>query len=113
MPIPEIVPTTTENANTDTGNVIHIWMFNPNIVYSSSAAPAGNTSGTPAIKLLYRLITQEEADKMLEAVTCDSQEINLPLAALGEVIRLLDESNLLLPEPERVFKEWKVALLPK
>ncbi|KAM7193494.1 Ubiquitin-conjugating enzyme E2-binding protein [Naviculisporaceae sp. PSN 640] len=117
MPIPETVPDTPENASTgaDTGSVIHVWVFNPNIVYSSSAAAATNTQdqGTPAIKLLYRLIPIEEAERMLETVTCDSQEINMPWAALGEVRRLLDKSNLLLPGPERVFKEWKVALLSK
>lgn len=50
---------------------------------------------------------------MLEAVTCDSLEINLPEHALGEVIRHLDDSNTLLPPTERVFKEWKVGLLTR
>lgn len=82
-------------------------------MFSSSAAPGANAQGTPAIKLLYRLVSQGEAEKLLEDVSGDSQEINLPSAALGEVIRLLDTSNLLLPGPERRFKEWKVALLSK
>lgn len=69
--------------------------------------------GIPAIKLLYRLLPREEADRMLEGVTCDAQEINLPSTALGEVVHLLDESNMLLPVSERVFKEWKVGLLSK
>jgi hypothetical protein len=50
---------------------------------------------------------------MLETVTCDSLEVNLPVQALGEVIRHLDDSNALLPPTERVFKEWKVGLLTR
>jgi hypothetical protein len=50
---------------------------------------------------------------MLEAVTCDSLEINLPAQALDEVIQHLDGSNALLPPTERVFKEWKVGLLTR
>lgn len=50
---------------------------------------------------------------MLEAITCDSQEINLPANVLREVIRSLDRSNALLPSTERVFKEWRVGLLTR
>jgi hypothetical protein len=88
---------------------LHVWVLNSGIVYSASDAP----QPTPAIKLLYRLIDLKEADKMLEAVTCDAQEISLPAQALGEVIRHLDKSNALLPLSERMFKEWKVGLLTR
>ncbi|KAK3298849.1 ubiquitin-conjugating enzyme E2-binding protein [Chaetomium fimeti] len=91
------------------GNAIHIWVLNSSIVYSSSGIP----QRTPAIKLLYRPLPREEADRMLETVTCDSLEVNLPVQALGEVIRHLDDSNALLPPTERVFKEWKVGLLTR
>ncbi|KAG7292078.1 hypothetical protein NEMBOFW57_002110 [Staphylotrichum longicolle] len=88
---------------------IHIWVLNSSIVYSSSSAP----QRTPAIKLLYRQIPREEADKMMEAITCDSQELNLPALAMGEIIRHLDDSNAVLPRTERAFKEWKVGLLTR
>ncbi|KAK4240345.1 ubiquitin-conjugating enzyme E2-binding protein [Achaetomium macrosporum] len=102
LPIPETAQETDDKA-------IHVWVLNSSIVYSSTNAP----QPTPAIKLLYRLIRREEADKMLEAITSDAQEINLPTQALGEVIRHLDTSNALLPPPERMFKEWKVGLLTR
>ncbi|KAK4212969.1 ubiquitin-conjugating enzyme E2-binding protein [Rhypophila decipiens] len=111
IPMPETIVDPTDKPSPDT--VIHVWVFNPNIVYSSSAAPEADAQGTPAIKLLYKLIPCEESEQMLETITCDAQEINLPSAAVAEVIRLLTESNLLLPAPERAFKEWKVALLSK
>lgn len=65
------------------------------------------------MKLLYRSIPREEADRMLEAVTCDAQEINLPAQALCEVVRHLEDSNVVLPPTERMFKEWKVGLLTR
>ncbi|KAL2024178.1 hypothetical protein VTK56DRAFT_9334 [Thermocarpiscus australiensis] len=89
-------------------DAIHIWVLNSGIVYSSSRGAC-----TPAIKLLYQPIRREVADRMLEAVTCDAQEINLPAQALGEVIRHLDESNSLLPPTEQTFREWKVGLLTR
>lgn len=89
--------------------VIHIWVLNSGIVYSSSAVG----ECTPAIKLLYQLISQEQADKMLEEITCDAQEINLPATAIDDVIRHLEESNLLLPSSERRLKDWKVGLLKR
>ncbi|KAK0716967.1 ubiquitin-conjugating enzyme E2-binding protein [Lasiosphaeria miniovina] len=91
-------------------NALHIWVLNSGIVYSSSATAPGST---PAIKLLYRLIRREEAERMLETLTYDAQEVSLPAGALGNVIQSLDESNGLLPESERLFKEWKVGLLKK
>jgi hypothetical protein len=88
---------------------IHIWVLNSGIVYSSSL----RSGQTPAIKLLYRLMDHGEAERLLEEITCDAQEINLPLEAIGQVISHLDSSNLLLPCSERALKEWKVGLLQR
>ncbi|KAK0730823.1 ubiquitin-conjugating enzyme E2-binding protein [Lasiosphaeris hirsuta] len=106
-PIPESVAMATANTGASTNQAIHIWVLNSGIVYSSSSA----AWCIPAVKLLYRLISQDEADRMLEGVTCEAQEINLPGTAINEAIRHLDDSNLLLPNAERVFKEWRVGLL--
>jgi ubiquitin-protein ligase E3 D len=92
-----------------TGQVIHIWVLNSGIVYSSSAVG----QSTLAIKLLYRLISQGQAEKMLEDINCDVQELSLPATAIEEVVRHLDESNLLLPGSERSLKDWKVGLLKR
>ncbi len=107
MPIPETI---NENeAKADANSAIHVWVLNSSIVYSSSGA----SRRTPAVKLLYRLLPHEEADKMMESLTCDSQEINLPTHGLREVVQYLDRSNVLLPPTERLFKEWKVGLLAR
>lgn len=88
---------------------IHIWVLNSGIVYSSSL----RSGQMPAIKLLYRLIDHGEAERLLEEMTCDSQEINLPSEAIGQVILHLDSSNLLLPSSERTLKEWRAGLLQR
>ncbi|KAK4189012.1 ubiquitin-conjugating enzyme E2-binding protein [Podospora australis] len=90
--------------------VIYAWVLNNNIIYSSSSS----RTSTKAIKLLYKLVSQEDADKMLEAVTCEAQELNLPAQAIETIVQQLDRSNLLLPTTERIFKgEWKVGLLTR
>jgi hypothetical protein len=95
---------TPEKAN----HVVHIWVLNSvGIIYSSSAVQ-GCTS---AMRVFYQLISQEQADKMLEEFTCNAQEINFPATAINEVVRRLEESNLLLPSEEQRYKEWKVGLL--
>jgi len=98
-----------DNTNEE-GTVIHIWVLNSSIVYSSSSSSGGSI---PAMKLLYRLLPHSEAEHMLEEVTCEAQEVNLPAEAIGEVIKCLDKSTTLLPKAERVFKEWQVGLLTR
>ncbi|KAK3393183.1 ubiquitin-conjugating enzyme E2-binding protein [Podospora didyma] len=97
------------NAQANTRNALHIWVMNKDIVYSTSTAERS----TPAIKLLYRLVPREQAERMLEVITCDAQEISIPSDALGRVIQSLDESNMLLPGSERLFQQWKVGLLAR
>lgn len=115
LPITETLATTEEDG-VGKDKVVHIWVLNSSIVYASSATEAtatrpGAGSGTLAIKLLYRLVPREEADRMLDSLIGDAQEVNLPVKAINEVFRHLDRSNSLLPTTERVFKEWKVGLL--
>ncbi|KAK1833827.1 ubiquitin-conjugating enzyme E2-binding protein [Podospora conica] len=102
-----ICPMSTVGGNA--AQAIHIWVLNSGIVYSSSL----HSGRTPAIKLLYRLMDHGEAERLLEEITCDAQEINLPSEFIGQVILHLDSSNSLLPRSERVLKEWKVGLLQR
>ncbi|KAK0656834.1 ubiquitin-conjugating enzyme E2-binding protein [Cercophora newfieldiana] len=103
-----IIPVAGSSEKAD--QVIHVWvMLSRGIVYSTSAVEGC----TPAIKLFYQLISQEEADKMLEEIMCDAQEINLPVSGIKDVIGHLEDSNILLPASERRFKDWKVGLLKR
>ncbi|OHW92746.1 HECT-like ubiquitin conjugating enzyme-binding domain containing protein, partial [Colletotrichum incanum] len=88
---------------------LHLWILNSNIAYASSRREGKRS----AIKLLYREITQEEADSMLESMTSDVQEVSLPMAEIAGAAQGLKASSELLPPSERVFKEWNVGLLDK
>ncbi|KAI3332268.1 ubiquitin-conjugating enzyme E2C-binding protein [Xylariaceae sp. AK1471] len=88
----------------------NIWVFNSNITFSSTEAP---TSPVNAVKVFYRVVSQEEADKMLEAMTSDVQDILLPSEAITTIDELLNMSNGFVPESDRKFKEWTVGLLEK
>lgn len=88
---------------------LHVWILNASIVYASSS----RSGSVPAIKLLYQLVSVEQADKMLESLSSDVQEVSLPEDAVREVIAGLDASNCLLPAKERVFREWQVGLLER
>ena len=89
--------------------VLHTWILNSQIRYSSS----GQDGAVPAIKLLYRVIGQAEADGMLGTINCDSQEINMPQEAIAEIQKALEGSNALLPEKDKTFEDWKVGLLER
>ncbi|KAI1269255.1 ubiquitin-conjugating enzyme E2C-binding protein [Xylariaceae sp. FL1019] len=90
-------------------SILHIWLFNTSITFSSTASK----SNVNAIKVFYRLVSQEDADSMLESMTSDVQDITLPSDAIENVKQLLSDSTGFVPETSRMFKEWKVGLLEK
>ncbi|KAI0433419.1 ubiquitin-conjugating enzyme E2-binding protein [Xylaria sp. FL1042] len=91
-------------------DVLNIWVFNANITFSSTEAPSSPTNAT---KVFYRTVSQEQADKMLESMTSDVQDISLPYEAITTIDELLQNSNSFIPESDRRFKEWTVGLLEK
>lgn len=116
LPIDELEP------RADAGEpVLHLWVLNSRIRYAASGGSGCDTTAPPssgprprsAIKLLFRRIPRQEADAMLEALTSDVQEINLPRAAILTVGTLLAASNGLLPASERLFREWQIGLLDR
>ncbi|GKT41910.1 uncharacterized protein ColSpa_02091 [Colletotrichum spaethianum] len=96
-------------AGAESSPALHLWVLNSSIAYASSRREGKRS----AIKLLYREITQEDADAMLESMTSDVQEVNLPTAEIAKAAQGLKASSGLLPPSERVFKEWSVGLLDK
>ncbi|KAI0152235.1 ubiquitin-conjugating enzyme E2-binding protein [Hypoxylon sp. NC0597] len=97
-------------ANGTTKSLLNIWVFNSNITFSSTEEAR---SPIQAVKVFYRMITQAEADKLLDSMTSDVQDIYLPADAIRKVIDILSSSNHVLPQNDRQFKEWKVGLLEK
>ncbi|KAK2055514.1 hypothetical protein LY76DRAFT_628271 [Colletotrichum caudatum] len=106
-----VVPTFPSSSSSPSSPALHLWILNSHIVYASSSRRGG--APRSAIKLLYREIAQEEADAMLESMTSDVQEVNLPSAAIAAAAEELRASSGLLPPGERALKEWNVGLLDK
>ena len=89
------------------GKVLHLWILNSNVRYASSRANSART----ALKLLYRVITTQEAEKLLEPVTAAIEEITIPWQAIATTLHQLKATTLLLPDDQRSFQNWTVGLL--
>lgn len=63
------------------------------------------------MKILWQRIDVESANKLIDSMISDVQDISLPLSVIDTVHDALESSNLVLPGKERYFKEWRVGLL--
>lgn len=91
-------------------DILNIWVFNPNITYSSTEAPA---SPIGAAKVFYRTVSQQEADKMADSMVSGVEDIYLPSEAITTIAGLLQQSNNFVPAGDRMFQKWSVGLLEK
>ncbi|KAB5581062.1 ubiquitin-conjugating enzyme E2-binding protein [Coniochaeta sp. 2T2.1] len=108
-PFPSPTPSSTAISPSQQPPILHFQILNPSLAYSSSTLP--EPQPVPAMKLLWREITREEADEILDDINSDVQEVNLPEEAIGVVRDELQKSNGLLPETERRYREWGVGML--
>ncbi len=88
---------------------LHVWILNNNIKYSSTKAAGVKT----AMRVLYRTIPREEADKMVEAADASTAEVNLPREAANVVYAQLQATNALLPRGQRLFGIWTIGHLDR
>ncbi|KAI1807168.1 ubiquitin-conjugating enzyme E2-binding protein [Daldinia bambusicola] len=100
---------TVSQTNGASQSLLNIWVFN-NISFSSTGE---ERSPIKALKVFYRMVSRGEADKLLDSVVSDVQDITLPADAIEKVKDILNSSSQLLPQSDRQFKEWKVSLLEK
>lgn len=105
-----VMPVSLGTIPAGTEMVLHLWVLNSNIAYASTEEPGVVKT---AIKLLYRIISRSDADKLLEPMACDIQDISLAKEALEESIGCLETSNRLLPQEQRSHQDWKVGLLDR
>ncbi|KAH7329079.1 ubiquitin-conjugating enzyme E2-binding protein [Stachybotrys elegans] len=89
--------------------VLHLWVLNSSLKYSSSSVPGKQA----AIKVFYKDVDVESAYKLMESMNSDIQEINFPSAAIASVREQLHSSTLLLPRQMRSFQGWNVGLLAR
>ncbi|KAF4123413.1 Pfam:DUF2351 [Geosmithia morbida] len=88
---------------------LHLWVLNSNVTYVSSLAEGKKS----AMKILFRSITVDEGNKLVDSITSDVQDISFPSSAIKTATNTLELSNTLLPARERSFKSWKVGLLER
>jgi hypothetical protein len=85
---------------------LHIWVFNPDIHYSSSVTgPIAHR----ATKVFYQPVPNPQ--ELLDANHNTLEELILPQSILDEFSTSLIASTKILPESARSFKEWSVGLL--
>lgn len=65
------------------------------------------------MKVLYKDVTVEEGNRLLDSIVSDVQDLNLPSATIQASRESLNFSSRLLPARERVFKDWHVGLLDR
>ncbi|KAL2756768.1 hypothetical protein ACRALDRAFT_1080889 [Sodiomyces alcalophilus JCM 7366] len=99
-------PNGENGAESSTPLALNVWILSGNVVYSSTSR-----EGTPrsALKLLYKRISQEEADKLLDSFTSGVQEVNLPAEAIKMAADALEQTSLFLPPDYKVLKGWERA----
>ncbi|KAI1386211.1 ubiquitin-conjugating enzyme E2-binding protein [Hypoxylon trugodes] len=97
-------------ANGLTKPLLNIWVFNNNITFSSTEEA---NSPVQAVKVFYRMVSQSQADTLLDSMTSDVQDITLPTDAIEKVIDILRSSNQLLPQGGRKLGEWTIGLVEK
>lgn len=89
--------------------VLQLWILNNNIVYTATK----QTTPTVAMKVLYKQVDSQEAERLLAPITSEVQELSLPRDEIRTISELLGASSRILPESERTFTDWKVGLLKK
>ncbi|KAI1344632.1 ubiquitin-conjugating enzyme E2C-binding protein [Xylariaceae sp. FL0016] len=90
--------------------LLNIWLFNGNITFSSTSE-----SGSPlgAVKVFYRMVSQVDANEMLDSMTSNVQDILLPPGTIEVVKDKLRVSSHCMPQSDRKFKEWSIGLLER
>lgn len=106
-----ILPMKTHSASrADSSALLHIWVFNANIKFSSTEE---DRSPVDAIKVFFRLVSETDANKMLDSMVSDVQDIILPPDAVEGLGIILQQSNEMLLRSDRQFKDWSVGLIER
>lgn len=86
-----------------------LWIFNPNIYYSSSRKSP--PTAYRAMKIFYKPVS--DAFSLLDEHSTSLEELVLPRADLDELSETLKQSTAILPQSARVFQDWAVGLLDR
>jgi hypothetical protein len=89
-----------------------VWVFTPDLLFSSSIPSTGRQDPTRSMKVFY----QKQTWKPLEPGEPESasiEDVEFPEELFEELDRVLDESQKVLPPTARKFQGWDVGLLQR
>lgn len=89
---------------------ILLWVFTPDLIFSSSLLSEDRRDPTRALKLFYQHQDYLPSNDGTQAISM-VEEVEFPKELYEELTRSLKESQALLPVGARKFQGWEVGLL--
>lgn len=89
-----------------------LWVFSPDLLFSSSIGEEGRSDPTRAIKVFYEKKTWRPLSAG-EVEESSVEDVEFPLELFEELERGLRENQKVLPESARRFQGWDVGLLER
>jgi ubiquitin-protein ligase E3 D len=89
-----------------------IWVFTPDMFYSSSILSKERQDPTRSMKIFYRRQTYAQP-KPGEAESATIEEVVFPTDLYNELSSTLEQSQRILPASARKFQGWEVGLLER
>jgi hypothetical protein len=87
-----------------------IWVFTPDLLFSSSIPSKGRLDPTRAMKVFYQKQTWSPP-KPGEPESASIEEVTFPKGLFEELGRALEAGKMLLPVGARMFQGWEVGLI--
>jgi hypothetical protein len=89
-----------------------IWVFTPDLMYSSSVPSPGRQDPTRSVKIFYKKQTWQPLQPG-EPESASVDDVEFPTQLFHELERGLKESQQMLPPTARSFQGWNVGLLER
>jgi hypothetical protein len=89
-----------------------VWVFTPDLLFSSSISTPGRLDPTRSIKVFFERQTWQPL-KPGEAESASIEDVEFPEDLYEELDKALQESQKLLPPTARKFQGWEVGLLER
>jgi hypothetical protein len=89
-----------------------VWVFTPDLLFSSSIQSPGRLDPTRSMKVFYQQQTWQPL-KPGEPESASIEDIEFPEELFQELKTVLEESQKVLPPTARRFQGWEVGLLER
>jgi hypothetical protein len=109
---PEPSPTHTSSVSPGPVPSLLVWVFTPDLLFSSSIQENKRSDPTRAMKIFYERKTWAPL-KAGEVEESSVEDVEFPAPLYEELDRVLRDSRMVLPESARRFQGWDVGLLER